>query len=153
MARILAGLALGGASLTTGCIVVPLNADGTYAYPVGAAPHAPVVIAPPASQTLPVRLYPTNDAAAATGVIAGTVTNHLNGHGTFTLNVGAETMAGEATRFGGSSSAPSARSGVANAYGARGSYANCRYTMNSAVQGTGSCTFSNGAQYQLHIGT
>ena len=149
MTRILATLALGAASLTTGCIVVPLNADRTVAYPVGAAPHTPIVQPAPPSQTLPVRLYPTNQAATASGMIAGTVTNHLNGRGTFTLNVGDETMAGEATRSGGSN----ARLGVANAYGARGSYANCRYTMNSATQGTGSCMFSNGARYQLHIGT
>ncbi|MDQ3187597.1 MAG: hypothetical protein M3Q28_01670 [Pseudomonadota bacterium] len=136
------------ALLTTGCIVVPLNADGTAAYPITGAAHAPVVIAAPASQTLPVRLYPTNEAAANTGVIAGTVTNHLNGRGTFTLNVGTETMAGEATRVGGAN----ARSGIASAYGARGSHANCRYTMNNATQGSGNCTFSSGAQYQLHIG-
>ena len=149
MARIPAALALGSVLLISGCIVVPLNADGTYAYPVGAAPHAPVVLPPPTSQTLPVRLYPTNQAATSTGVIAGSVTNHLNGRGTFTLSVGDETMSGEATRSGGSN----ARTGIASAYGARGSHANCRYTMNSTTQGTGSCTFSNGAQYQLHIGT
>ena len=149
MTRILTAVALGAASLTTGCIVVPLNADGTYAYPVGAASHAPVIQAAPASQTLPVRLYPTNQAAAGSGMIAGSVTNHLNGRGTFTLNVGAETMSGEATRAGGSNT----RTGIANAYGAHGSYANCRYTMNTTTQGTGSCTFSNGGQYQLHIGT
>lgn len=153
MARIPAVLTLGSALLISGCIVVPLNADGTYAYPVGASPQAPIVLPPPASQTLPVRLYPTNEAATSTGVIAGTVTNHLNGRGTFSLNVGAETMAGEATRLASTGTAAIGRSGVANAYGARGSYANCRYTMNSATQGTGSCTFSNGAQYQLHIGT
>ncbi len=34
-----------------------------------------------------------------------------------------------------------------------GSYANCRYTMNSATQGAGSCTLSSGGQYRLHIGT
>ena len=149
MTRILATLALGAASLTTSCVVVHLNADGTYAYPVGATPHAPLVQPAPTSQTLPVRLYPTNQAASASGMIAGTVTNHLNGRGTFKLNVGDETMSGEATRSGGSN----ARIGVANAYGARGSFANCRYAMNSATQGTGSCTFSNGGQYQLHIGT
>lgn len=149
MTRIPTVVALGAASLTTGCIVVPLNADGTYAYPVGAASHAPVIQVAPTSQTLPVRLYPTNQAATSSGMIAGSVTNHLNGRGTFTLNVGDETMSGEATRAGGSN----ARAGVANAYGARGSYANCRYTMNTTTQGTGSCTFSNGGQYQLHIGT
>ena len=149
MTRILTALALGAASLTTGCIVVPLNADGTYAYPVGAAPPTPLIQPAPTSQTLPVRLYPTNQAATSSGMIAGSVTNHLNGRGTFTLIVGDETMSGEATRTGGSN----ARTGVANAYGARGSYANCRYTMNTTTQGTGVCTFSNGGQYQLHIGT
>lgn len=149
MSRLPFAFALGTACLATGCVVLPLNADGTYAYPIGASAHAPIVLPPPASQTLPVRLYPTNQAATSTGVIAGSVTNHLNGRGTFTLNVGDETMSGEATRSGGSN----ARTGVASAYGARGSHANCRYTMNSATQGTGNCTFSNGAQYQLHIGT
>ncbi len=150
MRRIPAVLVLGGALITSGCIVVPLSPDGSYAYPAGAAPHAPVVIQQPVAQMLPVRLYPTNEAAASTGVIASTVTNHLNGKGTFSLNVGSETMAGEATRLGSTSGV---RSGIANAYGARGSHANCRYTMNSATQGTGSCTFSSGASYQLHIGT
>ena len=153
MARIPAVLALGSALFTSGCIVVPLNADGSYGHPAGTSPKPPVVIPPPAAQTLPVRLYPTNEVAASTGVIGGAVTSHLNGRGTFSLNVGAETMAGEATRLAGTGGVAMGRSGVANAYGARGSYANCRYTMNTATQGTGSCTFSNGAQYQLHIGT
>jgi hypothetical protein len=106
------------------------------------------VPAAPTSLTLPVRLYPTNEVAAATGMVSGTVVNNLNGKGTFTLNVAGESMSGEATRSGGTSS----RQGVANAYGARGSYANCQYTMNSTSQGTGRCTFSSGATYQLHIG-
>jgi hypothetical protein len=149
MTRALTALTFGAASLMTGCIVVPLNADGTYPYPVGTAPQTSVIQPVPTSQTLPVRLYPTNQAATSSGMIVGTVTNHLNGRGTFTLNVGDETMSGEATRAGGSN----VRTGVASAYGVRGSYANCRYTMNTATQGTGSCTFSNGGQYQLHIGT
>jgi hypothetical protein len=133
----------------SGCVVIPLNPDGTPAYPV-AAPAAPVVVAPaPAPQQVPLRLYPTNDIAAATGVVAGSVTSYMNGRGTFMLNVGGETMSGEATR----ALAGAGRDGVANAYGARGTFANCRYTMNTAAQGTGSCTFSNGATYQLHIGS
>jgi hypothetical protein len=99
--------------------------------------------------TLPVRLYPTNEAAAATGAIGGTVTNNLNGKGTFTLNVNGEALTGEATRTGGATS----RTGVASAYGGKGSFANCQYTMNSSAQGTGRCSFSNGATYQLHIGS
>ena len=132
------------------CVVVPVNPDGSlYQGPVAGVPvvGAPVVPAPPSSLTLPVRLYPTNEAAAATGMLSGTVVSNLNGKGTFTLNVGGETMTGEATRAGSGS-----RDGVANAYGARGSYANCQYTMNTNVQGTGRCSFSSGATYQLHIG-
>jgi hypothetical protein len=128
------------------CIVVPLNADGTPAYAVAPAPAAPVVAPPlaaPSALTLPVRLYPTNEAAAATGAIGGTVTNNLNGKGTFTLNVNGEALTGEATRTGGATS----RTGVASAYGGKGSFANCQYTMNSSAQGTGRCSFSNGATY------
>jgi hypothetical protein len=132
-----------------GCVVVPLNADGTPAYAIAPAPAAPVVVpAAPSSLSLPVRLYPTNEVAAATGIVSGTVVNHLGGKGTFTLVVASETMSGEATRTGGTAS----RDGVANAYGAKGTYANCQYTMNTTSQGTGRCTFSNGAAYQLHIG-
>ncbi|GAB4467408.1 MAG: hypothetical protein OHK0044_08200 [Burkholderiaceae bacterium] len=136
------------ALVTAGCVVVPVNPDGSiYQGPVAAYP-AVAVPAAPTSITLPVRLYPTNEVAAATGMVSGTVVNNLNGKGNFTLNVGGETMSGEATRSGGATS----RQGIANAYGARGSFANCQYTMNTHTQGTGHCTFSNGATYQLHIG-
>lgn len=139
--------AIAAAVALVGCVVVPLNPDGTPAYPVPAV--QPVVVpAPPASLTLPVRLYPTNQAASATGMLSGTVTSTLNGKGTFTINVGGETMSGEATRTGGANG----RNGVASAYGARGAYANCDYAMNSTSQGAGRCTFSSGAVYQLHIG-
>jgi hypothetical protein len=141
----IAGLA--AAVALAGCVVVPLNPDGTPAYPVAVVPPA-VVPPPPTSLTLPVRLYPTNEAAAGTGMLSGTVTSNLHGKGSFTLNVGGETMSGEATRTGGANG----RSGVASAYGARGGYANCEYSMNSNTQGSGRCTFSSGAVYQLHIG-
>lgn len=131
----------------TGCVIVPLNPDGAPAYPVTAVQPA-VVPPPPTRLTLPVRLYPTNAAAASTGMLSGTVTSSLNGKGSFILNVDGETMSGEATRTGG----VNGRTGVASAYGARGTYANCDYAMNSTTQGSGRCTFSSGAVYQLHIG-
>jgi hypothetical protein len=141
--------ALVAATALAGCVVVPLNPDGTPAYAIGPAPGAVVAVPPaPSSLTLPVRLYPTNEAATSFGMLSGTVVNHLGGKGTFTLNVGGETMAGEATRTGGATS----RTGVASAYGARGSFARCEYTMNSPTQGSGQCTLSTGATYLLHIG-
>ncbi len=149
-------LAVGAAvSSLAACVVVPVNPDGSlYQGPVAGMPGAvvPVMAAPalpaaPGAVTLPVRLYPTNEAAAAGGMISGTVVSNLHGKGVFTLNAGGETMTGEATR-----GAAGSRDGVANAYGARGGYASCQYTMNSNAQGTGRCSFSNGATYQLHIG-
>ena len=59
-----------------------------------------------------------------------------------------ELLAGEATRVSGDD-----RKGVASAYGPRGTYASCEYQMNTPYQGAGSCTFSNGAKYQVHIGS
>lgn len=148
--------AVGATALSlAACVMVPVNPDGSlYQGPVAGVPvvGAPVIAAPvvppaPTSVTLPVRLYPTNEAAAAGGMLSGTVVSNLHGKGVFTLNAAGETMTGEATRGAGNS-----RDGVANAYGARGGYASCQYTMNSNVQGTGRCSFSNGATYQLHIG-
>jgi hypothetical protein len=143
-----AAAALAAVSLA-GCVVVPLGPDGVPAVvlPAGAPPPAVVPAPAPAPLTLAVRLYPTNATAAGTGVISGAVTNQLNGKGSFTLHMTGETLSGEATR-----SSPQSREGVASAAGSRGTYANCRYTMNNPTQGSGHCSFSTGAEYQLHIG-
>lgn len=143
--RFVLAAALGLFTTLAGCVVVPLNADGTPAIvlPAGAAP----AVVAPTQLTLPVRLYPVNQAAAATGVVSGTVTNQLNGKGSFTLNVAGEVLSGEATRSG-----ANATQGVANAAGSKGTYANCRYRMNTPSQGGGECNFSTGAVYQLHVG-
>ena len=71
----------------------------------------------------------------------------LNGRGHFTTNISGENFSGEATRVAGS-----AREGLANGAGTRGSYINCRYTMNSPALGTGSCRLSNGAVFTMHVG-
>jgi len=132
----------------TGCYVVPVAPDGrplaVYPVPPAASPSPPA----PAGAVTTARLYPANDLAAQTGVLTGTVTNHLNGRGDFQLNYQGEVMSGEATRVNNDQ-----RRGVANAYGARGSFMNCQYQMNSATQGIGTCTMSNGARYQLHLGS
>jgi hypothetical protein len=142
----------------TGCYVVPIAPDGSPLYPIPAAPYShaapPAMSATPAPvhgampAALPVRLYPANDLANQTGVLTGTVTNFMSGKGRFQFNYQGELLAGEATRVSGEE-----RRGVANAYGPRGTYAACEYQMHTALQGAGACTFSNGAKYQVHIGS
>lgn len=146
------------AALLSGCVAVPVGPDGQlYVYPPGVIPAAvppfaaPQAIAPASSQfpaTLHARLYPANDIATQTGVVMGTVTNMMTGKGRFQLNYKGELLTGEATRVDGD-----ARRGVASAYGQSGAFMSCEYQMNNPRQGAGTCTFSNGAQYQLHVGS
>ena len=133
-----------GVATLSGCYVVPVGQ-----YPSN-YPHATqVVVPPPATQpvTFAARLYPSNDLATSYGMVNAVVTNDLNGRGNFQTTINGESFAGEATRQAGSS-----RDGIANGAGNRGSYINCRYTMNSATLGTGSCTLSNGARFTMHVG-
>lgn len=123
-----------------GCYVVPIHPAPIAAAPLPAAPAAPV--------TFSARLYPANDMASAYGVVPAVVTNDLNGRGHFSTTIHGESFTGEATRLAGSS-----RDGVANGAGSRGGYINCRYTMNSATLGTGSCRLSNGALFTMHVGS
>jgi hypothetical protein len=139
------------ALLLCACYVVPIAPDGTPVYPVPppAAAGRPIVIAggPPPS-VLNARLYPANDIAAQTGMIAGTVTNTMTGKGRFQMSYRGELLVGEATRVDGDE-----RRGVANAYGTGGTYMRCEYRMTSPYQGAGECTLSNGAQYSVHLGS
>jgi hypothetical protein len=139
-------------ALAAGCYVVPVGPDGQlYAYPPGVPPGAvPVTGAPagPMPTLLHARLYPANDIATQTGVVTGTVTNMMTGKGRFQLNYRGETLTGEATRVNGD-----ARRGIASAYGSSGGYMSCEYQMHTPQQGAGTCTFSNGAKYQVHIGS
>ena len=133
------------------CYVVPPNPEG-YPYPPYygnmPAPPAPVALpAAPSGQTLQARLYPMNERATQSGVLNGTVTTSTVGSGRFQLNYRGETLSGEATRVDGD-----ARRGVASAYGGSGAFMSCEYQMLSARQGAGSCTLSDGAKYQVHIG-
>ena len=142
----------------SGCYVMPVGRDASgntvYAYTplapaqaqgssTGPAPSA----GPPMSQALNVKLYPINDFANQTGVLTGQVTNMMTGKGRFTFNYQGETLVGEATRV-----ANDERRGVASAYGPSGMFASCEYQMSSARIGAGTCTFSNNAMYQVHIG-
>ena len=147
----------------SGCYVVPIGSDvsGRPYYTYSPQPIPPTVIqqrsieyaqpmvVPGASAPLPlfVKLYPMNDLANQTGVLTGEVTNMMTGHGRFTFNYQGETLVGEATRVSNDE-----RRGMASAYGPRGTSARCEYQMSTAKMGAGTCTFSNGAQYQLHVG-
>ena len=74
------------------------------------------------------------------------VTSYTSGRADFQFIRAGESFAGEATRYGGQ------KNGVANAAGTRGGYANCQYSMNNSTQGTGTCKFSDGSMYTLHVG-
>jgi len=146
--------ALAATTLTlAGCYVVP-GPDGQLWHvipgypggPAGPAPRAGAGAALPVS--LPVRLYPANEQATRTGVLTGSVMNMMTGKGRFQLSYEGETLSGEATRVDGD-----ARRGVASAYGQSGTFMSCEYQMNTPRQGAGTCTLSNGAKYQVHIGS
>lgn len=139
-----------------GCYAVPIAPDGTpvypypYAYtgPAATIPGTPPPTGTPFPAVLNARLYPENDIATQTGVLSGTVTNLMTGKGRFQLNFSGQTLTGEATRVSGDE-----RKGVASAYGAGGAFMSCEYQMHTPYQGAGTCTFSNGAKYRVHIGS
>ena len=157
--RLLIG-ALFPALALAGCYVMPIGTspEGTpiYAYapipPISGtgAPHGAPAAVPggPMPAVLAVRLYPANDLANQTGVLTGQVTNLMSGKGRFQFTYQGEMLVGEATRVSGE-----ARKGVASAYGGRGTFARCEYQMSTPYMGAGLCTFSNGAEYQVHIGS
>jgi hypothetical protein len=139
------------------CYVIPVGPEGEAVYALGipyvpprgttGAPSGPLPMGPMPA-VLSVKLYPANDLANQTGVLTGQVTNMMTGKGRFTFNYQGETLVGEATRV-----ANDERRGVASAYGQRGTFARCEYQMSSPRMGAGTCTFSNGAEYQVHIGS
>jgi hypothetical protein len=130
----------------TGCYIVPTGPDGNYAvYIPATAPAAPP--GPGLPKVLQARLYPENDLAIQTGMVAGTVTNMMTGKGRFQLQYSGELMTGEATRVSGDD-----RKGIASAWGPSGAFMSCEYQMHTPLQGAGTCNFSNGARYKVHIG-
>lgn len=138
------GVAVSVGSLA-GCYVVPIDPRTGHAVP---PPSAAMATAPALPLTFAARLYPANELAAGYGVINATVTNDLHGRGSFSTSIGGEVFSGEATRKAGSS-----REGLANGAGNRGSYLGCAYTMNSATLGSGTCRLSNGAIFNMHVGS
>jgi len=139
----LAASMLAQAFALSGCYIIP-ERDGTHSiYIPSNPPHA----SQPAPRVLHARLYPENDAATQTGMVSGTVTNMMSGRGRFQLSYAGELLTGEANRVSGEE-----RKGIASAYGASGSFMSCEYQMNTPTQGAGTCMFSNGAKYKVHIG-
>jgi hypothetical protein len=148
-------------AVLSGCYIVPVRGpDGTVMYdhyplpPVGTPMPMPMAAPPPgptgASQmpaVLTARLYPSNDQAAQSGIVSGTVTNMMTGKGRFQVNYMGEILTGEATRVSNED-----KRGVASAYSPKGTYMSCDYQMTTPYQGTGDCRFSNGATYTLHLG-
>ncbi len=161
-----AGLAFPAIALS-GCYVVPVvDPQGNVQYqhyplppagiPVVAAPGVyaapaayPIPLSgPPSPAILNARLYPDNELATRTGVITGTVANMMTGKGRFQLQYGSEILTGEATRVSNDE-----RKGIASAFGSSGAFMSCEYQMNNPRQGAGTCIFSNGARYKVHIGS
>ena len=152
------GAALSFSALVlAGCYVVPVvDPQGNVQYqhyplpPVGSAASVAGGVYPAMGAPLPLvlnaKLYPDNDLASQTGIVTGTVANMLTGKGRFQLQYRGEILTGEATRV-----SSDERKGIASAYGTAGSFMSCEYQMNNPRQGAGTCTFSNGARYKLHI--
>ena len=143
--------------LLGGCYILPLDQYGNPIYPRAPAQDGqsltpsttiiPSKAKPAGPITISARLYPDSELAGETGVVSGTVTNMLTGKGRFNLSYKGETYTGEATRVSNDS-----RRGVASAFSPRGGYMSCEYQMNTPRQGAGTCIFSNGAKYKLHLG-
>ena len=141
------------ALLLSGCYATPIGRDAS-GNPVWSYSTVPIAVTPvqkpargPVPTALNVKLYPINNLANQTGVLIGQVTNMMTGKGRFTFNYQGETLVGEATRV-----ANDKRRGIASAYGPSGAFAKCEYQMSSPMMGAGTCTFSNNAMYQVHIG-
>jgi hypothetical protein len=145
--------------LLAACYVVPVHPDGRVYPPPGttagapapalAAPPAPAQpVAPPAPVIFTARLYPANEAAARTGIIAGSVTSPSGGRGVFSIAYNGEQLSGEATR----TSSGQLHQGIANASSPRGAFVRCSYRMTNPTQGIGECHFNDGARFQLHLG-
>jgi len=164
-----AALAGGFAALSlSGCYIVPVGSEdlakihllmqqqanqppaasaapkAAAAQTASATPASPQVTVPTSIQA---RFYPVNEIATENGMVSGTVTNMMNGKGRLQVTYRGELLTGEATRV-----ANDERKGVASAWGPNGSFMSCDYQMSSPVRGAGTCSFSDGARYQVHVG-
>ena len=157
-------------AMVSGCYVVPVSSDqvdrlttlldqaqraqavsapspALKPVAVAAKEVAPPIAIPAGPTTLYARLYPMNDIATENGMVSGTVTSLMNGKGRFQVVYRGEPLTGEATRVSGED-----RKGVASAWGSNGTFMSCEYQMSSFVRGAGTCNFSDGARYDVHVG-
>ena len=172
--RVVVVVAVAAASLGA-CYVIPIDPRTGQPYPQTtmregyAGAQVPVQIAalPVAPALVDVRLYPLNTQANKGGLLKAQVVDNNAGHGTFTVSYLGDTLQGESTRVDGNYAAFgriyqqvlgaslrgfSGRRGIANAFGAKGTNAQCEYVITGPGGGTGVCQFSDGASYQMHFG-
>ncbi len=157
------------------CYVIPIDPRTGQAYPqttmrdgyVGAQVPVQIAALPVAPALVDVRLYPLNTQANKGGLLKAQVVDNNAGHGSFTVSYLGDTLQGESTRVDGNYAAFgriyqqvlgtslrsfSGRRGIANAFGAKGTNAQCEYVITGPGAGTGVCQFSDGASYQMHFG-
>jgi hypothetical protein len=125
----------------------PLAANPAPKVAAQGATAAPASPQPTVPTSIQARLYPLNEIATENGMVSGTVTNMMNGKGRLQVSYRGELLTGEATRV-----ANDERKGVASAWGQNGSFMTCEYQMSSPLRGAGTCSFSDGARYQVHVG-
>ncbi len=165
------------ASSLSACYVLPIDPRTGQPYPptvrdgyVGAQVPVPgpvVTAIPVLPAVVDVRLYPLNTQANKGGLLKAQVFDNNAGHGAFTVSYLGDTLQGESTRvdaayapfgriyqqvLGASLRSFSGRRGIANAFGAKGTNAQCEYVITGPGSGTGVCQFSDGANFQMHFG-
>ena len=169
------------ASALSACYVLPIDPRTGQPYPptsrdgyVGAqlpSSVQPPVLSVPPVVTVPavvdVRLYPVNTQANRGGLLKAQVLDNNAGHGAFTVSYLGDTLQGESSRvdaayapfgriyqqvFGTSLRVYNGRRGIANAFGAKGTNAQCEYVITGPGSGTGVCQFSDGANFQMYFG-
>ena len=162
------------AASLSACYVIPIDPRTGQPYPSAlrdgyAGAQVPVQIAavPAAPALVDVRLYPLNTQANKGGLLKAQVLDNNAGHGTFTVSYLGDTLQGESTRvdanyaafgriyqqvLGASLRSFNGRRGIANAFGAKGTNAQCEYVITGPGAGTGVCLFSDGASFQMHFG-
>ena len=169
------GAVLAIAGCLSACYVIPVDTRTGQPYPVpvrdasgGLQPAVSIAAVPVAPALVDVRLYPLNTQANKGGLLKAQVLDNNAGHGTFTVTYLGDTLQGESTRvdanyaafgriyqqvLGASLRSFNGRRGIANAFGSKGTNAQCEYVITGPTTGTGVCLFSDGASFQMHFGS